>query len=124
LANNPEQRKESYHEVPASRYVFIANTAIHKRFFRYYTLILIAFMYVATRIVNVDLLLLQWHLNNLWIIAVYTVIGVGAAAIWQHEVTRDARKREAEAAKKLKWAQTYINNNLPDPEVEVNPKIE
>lgn len=125
MANNPNER-ESYHEVPAKSYLFLFNTAIHKRFVLWWTIILWVSCYTLTRFIGLDYLILAWHIQNWWIAAPYTAIIAGSLWIWQREVTRDAKKREAEAAKKLSWAKTYIDKNLQEPSVkgEVNFKDE
>jgi hypothetical protein len=48
MANNPDnvKGKPSYHEIPAYKYIFLFETAIHKRFFLAWTL----FMFIAMQV--------------------------------------------------------------------------
>jgi hypothetical protein len=118
MANNPDgqRRPADYHEVYAKNYLYLFGTAIHKRFFLWWTGFTWLFTYVVTRFVGLDYMILHWHVENWWIFAPYTAIILGALAIWHHEVTRTARQREQEAAKRLAYAEEYINKNLPPPE--------
>jgi len=80
MANNPKDRKlESYHEIPASHYIFLFNTAIHKRFFLYWTIISMATIWVSTRFINVDFLILSFLTVYWWVtpatIGILSVIG-------------------------------------------------
>ena len=113
MANNPNQR-ESYHEVPAKKYLFLFDTAIHKRFFLWWTLILWVSCYTLTRVIGLDYIILTWHIQNWWIAFPYTAIIAGSLWVWQREVTRTARIREKEATKRLAYADTYIDKTLPE----------
>lgn len=116
MANNPDgqRRPADYHEVYAKSYLYLFGTAIHKRFFRYWTILIWMSTWLVTRFLNVDLLVIEWHITNWWIVFPYTAIVGGALFIWQREVTKGARKREAEAAKRLAYANKYIDKNLPE----------
>ena len=53
MANNPDgSQTETFHEVPDSQYIFISGyrIAIHKAFFKWYTLTVITFTLAATLI--------------------------------------------------------------------------
>jgi len=68
MANNPKDRKlESYHEIPASHYIFLFNTAIHKRFFLYWTIISMVTVWVSTRFINADFLILTFLMVYWWV---------------------------------------------------------
>lgn len=79
MANNPDGARESYHEVPARKYIFLFQTAIHKRFFKYWTLILVAGTYMATRLFSLDYWLL--HNANVTIRAYPVPFGIGAGVL-------------------------------------------
>ena len=53
MANNP-QDKGSYHEIPACKYIFLFGTAIHKKFFLWWTLLNTGFWYGFTRFFGWD----------------------------------------------------------------------
>ena len=80
MANNPDRpdHLESYHEVPSYKYVFLFNTAIHKRFFKYWTTFLVVGMYVAIRIAALDYLLLSSLTHT---VATHPLVFAAAAAV-------------------------------------------
>ena len=121
MANNPNER-ESYHEIPAKKYIFIFDTAIHKRFFFWASVTIWLATYLLTRLVNLDMMIIAWHLQNWWIFATYTGIGLVAALVWKHEVERTAKKQEQEYRKLVKYQKNYIDKKLPEPDLkgEVN----
>ena len=117
MANNPngQHNPADYHEIWAKKYIYLFGTAIHKRFFVYWTFTLWIFTWVATRFIGVDMLIAQWHLTNWWIFIPEATVIAGALFIWQREVTRTARIREREAAQQLAYAKKYIDTHLPEP---------
>lgn len=64
MANNPN-RDASFHEVPTYEYIFISGVAIHKRFFKYYTLTLCGFVGVSVAIAC---------LTNWWLLLGITIL--------------------------------------------------
>lgn len=104
MANNPEDgsKYESYHEVPASKYLFLKSTAIHKRLFLYWTLFIWVAIWVSTRIINVDLLLLQFHLVNWWLFIPEAVIVLGYVYLWKWNRKCERKELEAKRQKRAR----------------------
>jgi hypothetical protein len=94
LANNPDGKLESYHEIPQSKYLFLKNTAIHKRFFRYWTLFIWATVWIVTRIINFDLLLWEFHLINWWLFFPEGFVAFGSIAIWHWSRKSEKKKQQ------------------------------
>lgn len=111
MANNPDSQRESYHEVPAKKYIFLFETAIHKRFFFYWTIILWLATWIITRFIGLDYMIWAWHVQNWWIAFPYAAIIAGAILLWRHEVLREARQREKNAEWVKKYPEIY-----PQPE--------
>ena len=63
-----------------------SDTMIAKRFFKYWTFSILLVSWIATwiitRFIYIDLLLIEWHLLNLWILIPYATIGAGSLYIW------------------------------------------
>ena len=115
MANNPDGARESYHEVPARKYLFLYNTAIHKRFFKYYTLILITTTYLATRLFSLD----QWLLaaTTSWILANPVWFGFSCAilvtvGVIDHQLKGRAKRiqRRLQQAQRQPQQQAEVNN--------------
>ena len=98
MANNPSNDKGSFHEIPANNYLFLKGVAIHKRFFRWWTLLLWSFTfsstYALTRIFSYDTRAYVWFLGNLWVTVpvVAVLFGVGLIVRWDH--SRERKKQE------------------------------
>jgi hypothetical protein len=56
---------------------------IHKRFFKWWTAIVLISVYVATRIFSLDLWLLWWHVANWWVIIAEATIITLTVATWR-----------------------------------------
>ncbi len=111
MANNPDGKYESYHEVPADKYIFIANTAIHKRFFLYWTTILFTGTLALTLLsiyTPIWLILgtaaFNFFIAQYWYITVPAIaIATGISYLWmQRRSKQKARFRaERERARRL-----------------------
>ena len=58
--------------------------------------------YVGTRFFNLDILLLNFHLHNLWLIIPEGTILFGAIWLWNWSRTSEKNKREKQAQEQLK----------------------
>ena len=107
MANNPNQRKESYHEVPASKYIFLFNTAVHKRFFAAWTLFLLIALQAVLAIVLGPEVLWNFHLTvqlSHWIIIPAEALAASAAGVilWYRHAKRQKLTREHERLTQLR----------------------
>ena len=57
--------------------------------------------YIATRIFNLDILLLNFHLQNLWLIIPEGTILFGAFSLWNWSRTSEKKKRQKQAKDQL-----------------------
>lgn len=57
--------------------------------------------WASTRIANLDILVLQFHLQNMWLLAPETGIVIGGLWIWNWSRTSEKKKRQKQAKERL-----------------------
>jgi len=57
--------------------------------------------YFATRFVNLDMLILQFHLQNLWLVIPEGTVVFGFLAIWNWSRTSEKKKRQRQAQEQI-----------------------
>lgn len=57
--------------------------------------------WIFTRFVNWDILILQLHLNNLWLLAPESAIVFGGLWLWNWDVQKGKKKRKQQAQEQL-----------------------
>jgi hypothetical protein len=69
--------------------------------------------YVATRIFNLDFLILNFHLQNIWLTLPESAIFFGAVWLWNWSRTSEKKKRQKQAKDQL---QTWIKEAGGEPQ--------
>ena len=87
-----QDSKQSWHELPF--WSLIKN---------YFKIALIFFIlgWGFTRIINFDILILNLHLQNLWLLAPETIIVTGGLWLWNWSRTSEKKKRQKQAKQQL-----------------------
>jgi len=107
MANNPDGKYETYHEVPGSKYFFISGptgVAVHKNFFKWWSLFLVGFTSVSTTLLcltNYWQLLLTATFNLLfvkvWYIGWPTLfITITVTYLWYSHRSKKRMKEQVE----------------------------
>jgi len=65
--------------------------------------------WIGTRILNIDLLILQFHLANLWLLAPETAIVMGSLWIWTWSRSSEKKKRKKQHEQDLKTIAEHMS---------------
>ena len=97
---------------------------IHKRFFKYWTLLLLVSVYVGTRVFNFDLWLLWWHMANWWALAIEgAILALTLGVLWlrghpvgkhKPDKNRMARYDEYLSCLTQGWTPEQLRNQFPE----------
>jgi len=87
-----DERAPGWYELPFKRLLkYVVETAI----------IFFLVGWIATRLVNWDYLLLQIHMQNLWLIIPEGVIALGTFYLWRWSRISEKKKRQKQAKQRL-----------------------